>query len=156
MSQKDHMKQFSAKIGEEIGLSDWFIINQADMDDYGELTGDSGRIHNDPVWAAKETPFKTTIVQGTFLISQFVRSLKSCDVTISLDNWAYRLNYGFNYIRMINPIKEGVRFRGRFTIKDVKPKGRNGTVTTLDAQLEIEGQQGPAVIAEWLFYVKYK
>ncbi len=155
MSQEDHIKQFSARIGKEIGLSDWIIITQPEIDDYAKLTEDSGRIHNDLEWAVKNTPFRSTIVQGTFLISQFVRTLKNCNVEIALENWIYRLNYGFNTIRMIKPIKEGLRFRGRFTIKDVQPKGRKGTVTTLDAQLEIEGQEGPAVIAEWLFYVKY-
>lgn len=156
MSQANHIKQFSARIGEELGLSDWITITQSEMDTYGNLTDDSGRIHNDPEWAKTHTPFRSTIVQGTFLISQFVRALKNSKVEIALEDWAYRLNYGFNSVRMIKPIKEGARFRGRFTIKDVQPKGNKGTITTLDAQLEIEGQEGPALIAEWLFYVKYK
>ena len=155
MSQQDHIDQFTPLVGKELGVSDWIIIDQKMVDDYGVLTKDEGFIHNAPEWSKANTPFGNTIVQGSFLMSNFVYMVKSCG-ELHVKDWAYRMNYGFNRVRIVNPVITGSRIRGRFALKDVQPKGNDAVVTTLEAVMEIENGDGPAIVAEWLFYVKYK
>jgi acyl dehydratase len=142
------------RIGTELGVSPWVLIDQAKIDAHAELTGDGldEWIHTDPEKAAELSPTGTTIAQGFLQMSHLSKMIE--DIGLPAEGVAYTLNYGFDRVRMINPVPAGSRIRGRFTIKDIKPKGDHGYVTTVDAVIEIEGQDQPAIISEWLFYAR--
>jgi acyl dehydratase len=154
MSTSTSVSKLTDRIGDELGASPWMVIDQAKMDAHAELTGDGldDWLHTDPARAAELSPTGTTIVQGSLLISNLVRMAESLG---AIDNDAeYLLNYGFDRLRIINPVPAGSRIRGRFTLKDVKPKGDHGYVATFDTVIEIEGEEQPALVAEWLFYAR--
>lgn len=140
-------------IGQEIGRTDWISYDQTQVDAHGRLTGDDGPIHSDPEWAARETGFGGSIVQGSLLLSTFTRMAKSLEWPDG--DLAYRMNYGFNRVRIINPVKTAQPFRGRFQLKDSRAKSELALLVTMDATLETEGSEQPAIAAEWLAYLQF-
>lgn len=148
-----HAAALRAHIGQDLGHSHWVTIDQAKIDAFADLVGDTGWIHTDPERAARETPFGGTIVQGFMLLSHFTQFAKSLELPVS--DVAYRMNYGFDRIRVIRPVPVNSRIRGRFQLKDVRDKGDDAIVATLETHVEIDGQPEPAVVAEWLTYIRF-
>ena len=142
-----------AKTNPDLGLTDWFIYNQQDIDNHAKTSGDDGPIHNDPEYCKAHTPFGGTIVQGSLLMSTLTRMAKSLEWPDG--EMVFRLSYGYNKVRIIQPIKTDQRFRGRFRLKDAEAKGNHALLITVDITLEGEGDDGPALAAEWLFYVQF-
>ncbi len=142
------MEEIKNLINQELGVSNWITIDQAKIDAHAETTGDSDWIHNDPIRAAKESPFKgKTIAQGFLLLShlsQFSEKL----MPLPTDT-VYGLNYGLNRVRFINPVIVGARIRGRMVLKEVTDKD-TGYLFLTENTIEIEGSDKPAVIAEFL------
>ena len=139
------------RIGEELGLSDWATIDQAKLDDHARITGDEDWLHNDPERAARESPFGKTIAQGSLLISMLVGFVTQ--IAPLADDIAYGLNYGFDRVRFIRPVSVDSRIRGRMVLKDVRLKGDNRYLVTIEATIEQEGADQPRVAAEWLALV---
>jgi acyl dehydratase len=76
-------------------------------------------------------------------------------VTIPIPGIVYRQNYGFDRVRIVQPVKVDDRIRGRFELNRIEPKGPRGMLVHLDVSMEIEGDDiAPAVVAEWLAYVR--
>lgn len=141
----EEMKQ---RIGHE-SVSAWVEVSQAMIDQFAKATGDSQFIHIDPVRAA-QTPFGGTIAHGFLtlsLLSQF--GLKMIDAP-QLEGAVMGVNYGLNKVRFLTPVRSGSKVRGRFTLVsfDEKRSGQYQQVT--DCTVEIEGQDKPAMIAEWI------
>lgn len=150
---KDYLATLEPRLGTEIGVTEWLAYDQADVDAHSSLTGDDGPIHSDPEWAARETAFGGSIVQGSLLLSTFTKmakSLKWPDGDI-----AYRMNYGFDRIRIISPVKTGQRFKGKFVLKEVSPKTDSAILIKMNATIEAEGADRPAVVAEWLAFMQF-
>lgn len=138
--------------GRGVGVSDWKLIDQANIDQFTELTGDGGPIHNDPREAARIAPFGGTIVQGFMLLSLLTGFAKNLD--LPQNGVAFRLNYGFDRVRIIAPVPVGSRVRGAFRVRDIVPRGPDAAVLTMEATVEIEGSDRPAVVADWLAYLQ--
>ncbi len=138
--------------GREIGVSDWKEIDQTAIDAFSALTGDAGPIHNDPEEAAAISPFGGTIVQGFFMLSCLTGFAKS--LRLPQEGVAFRLNYGFDRVRLIAPVPTGSRIRGRFTLGDISARGDNAALMTMHATVEAEGLDTPAVVADWLAYLQ--
>ena len=136
-----------ARIGTEIGLSDWVAITQDMVDRFADLTDDHQFIHTDPALAAK-TPFGGTIVHGFLLLSMITTLLRSADFV--LQGVVMGVNYGFDRVRMVSPVRAGRRIRGRFTLKGLEERTPGQWLCTVGIVLEIEGESKPAVIADWL------
>jgi acyl dehydratase len=139
------------RIGEELGLSDWATIDQAKLDDHARITGDEDWLHNDPERATRESPFGKTIAQGSLLISMLVGFVNQ--IAPLADDIAYGLNYGFDRVRFIRPVPVDSRVRGRMVLKDVRLKGDNRYLVTIETTIEQEGADQPRVAAEWLALV---
>ena len=140
-------------VGHDVGTSDWVLIDQARIDAHARNTGDGTWVHTDPDRAAAETPFGCTIAQEFLLVSLFTDMAQA--LTLPLDEIAYPLNYGFDRLRMIQPVPVDSRVRGRFELKKVEPKGHHGLLIYLDTSLELEGDDvAPALVAEWLVYLR--
>lgn len=151
-SPTNRLHALSALVGTEVGTSDWKTIDQAAIDAFAELTGDGGTIHTDPEEAARISPFGGTIVQGFMMLSHLSGFAKS--LRLPQDGVAFRLNYGFDKVRIITPVPVDSRIRGRFSVGGLQDRGPNGALLTLDAAVEMEGADKPAVVAEWLAFLQ--
>lgn len=138
--------------GQEVGTSDWKQIDQSEIDQFTALVGDGGPIHNDPEGAARIAPFGGTIVQGFMLLACLTGFAKN--LNLPQDGVVFRLNYGFDRVRLIAPVPVGSRVRGRFKMKDLVARGGSAALMTLDAVIEIEGSETPALVADWLAYLQ--
>ncbi len=151
MQTDAHLDMLKAYIGHEIGLSPWILIDQQRIDAHAENCGDDLWIHTDPQRAARETPFGCTIAQNFLLISLLTDMAQA--TTLPTDGVAWRTSYGFDRLRIVQPVPVDSRVRGRFELKKVEPKGHHGVLVYLDAAIEIEGDDiAPALVAEWLVY----
>ena len=134
-----------SRIGEEIGVSDWREISQADVDAFAEVTGDDQWIHVDPD-RAKDTPFGGTIVHGFFTVALAPRF--SYDMW-TIENIAFALNYGLNKVRFPAPLPVGSKVRMRMGIQSVDDIPGGAQITMLYT-FEIEGGEKPVCVAEAL------
>lgn len=140
-----------AQMKESIGtehVSDWVEITQAMIDRFAEATGDDQFIHVDPVRAA-ETPFGGTIAHG-FLTLSLMPMLSARTGLPRLEGARMGVNYGGNNVRFLSPVRSGARVRGRFRLIDFIEKRPGQYQLTHAFAVEIEGQDKPALIAEWI------
>lgn len=140
-----------AQMKESIGtehVSDWVEVTQAMIDRFAEATGDDQFIHVDPVRAA-ETPFGGTIAHG-FLTLSLMPMLSARTDLPRLEGARMGVNYGGNSVRFLSPVRSGARVRGRFRLVDFIEKRPGQYQLTHDFTVEIEGQDKPALIAEWI------
>ena len=110
------IERLAGMIGEETGVSRWFTIDQARIDAFAEVTEDRQFIHVDPV-AAADTPFGGTIAHGFLTLSML--SAIAYDAQPRVQGLAMGVNYGFDKVRFISPVRAGSRIRGRFTLLDL-------------------------------------
>ena len=134
------------KIGEVIGTSGWFMIDQDRIDHFADDTEDHQFIHVNPE-AAKATPFGGTIAHGFLtlsMLSAMMEALEKPAVQMSI-------NYGFNKVRFLSPVKSGKRIRGHFKLLELDEKRPGQWHQTVEVTVEIEGEDKPALLAEWIF-----
>lgn len=134
-------------IGRELGVSGWRRIDQAAIDAFADLADDHQFIHVDPV-RARATSFGGTVAHGFLtlsLLSSFAR-----EVVPPLAGAVMSVNYGIEKLRFVAPVPAGANLRGRFTLKDLRQRRPREWLLVLDVQVEIEGGEKPALIAEWL------
>ncbi|SDC08343.1 MaoC family dehydratase [Ruegeria marina] len=136
------------KIGTEIGVSNWITVDQQMIDRFADVTHDDQWIHVDPERAAAETPFGGAIAHGFLTLSLASRFVY--DVLPAQPGQVMGINYGFNRLRFLAPVRAGSRLRGRFTLKDVRQRSSTELLREHHLTVEIEGQVTPALVAEWL------
>ncbi|HBI18522.1 MULTISPECIES: MaoC family dehydratase [unclassified Brevundimonas] len=139
--------ELQALIGREVGLSKWFEVDQARIDAFADCTEDHQFIHVDPE-AARATPFGGTIAHGFLTLS--LASAMSYDAVAPLDGVMMGVNYGFDKLRFLAPVRAGSRIRGRFKLLSAEDKGGGRWLLKHELTVEIEGEDKPALIAEWL------
>lgn len=145
---KRSLDELRAAVGQELGVSRWFEISQEMIDKFADITEDWQFIHIDPERAAKETPFGGAIAHGFLTVSML--SAMVYEAGPGLKGVSMGVNYGFNRLRFLNPVKAGSRIRGRFALKELD-ESRPGEVTyTNNVTVEIEGEDKPALVAEWI------
>jgi acyl dehydratase len=142
-----HPSELSSLIGQEIGVSRWFEIDQARIDAFADVTEDHQFIHVDPE-AAAQTPFGGTIAHGFLTLS--LASAMSYDAVQPLDGVVMGVNYGFDKLRFLAPVPAGSRVRGRFKLLSAEDKGGGRWLIKHELTVEIDGADKPALIAEWL------
>ena len=134
-------------VGQEIGVSRWFEIAQSRIDAFAEATEDWQFIHVDPQ-AAKETPFGATIAHGFLTLSML--SAMAYDAIPKVAGVAMGVNYGFEKVRFVAPVRAGRRIRGRFKLEALTPRAGREWQSRKSVSVEIEGEPKPALVAEWL------
>ncbi len=142
------LKEAEAQIGTEVGVSNWITVDQAMIDDFAKTTQDEQWIHVDPERAAAETPFGGTIAHGFLTLSLASRFTYDCFET--LPGQTMGINYGMNKLRFLMPVRAGSRLRGRFTLQAVTARNATDLLRTNLLTIEIEGEETPALVAEWL------
>ena len=134
-------------IGQDVGVSDWALIDQKMINAFADVTFDPYFIHTDPVRAKQETQFGGTIAHGFLTLSML--SAMAYDSLPDIKGRTVGMNYGFDKIRFISPVPSGSRIRGRFKVADVQRKPGQ-VVVKYAVTVEIEGKEKPALAAEWL------
>lgn len=140
-------EEVKSRIGAEVGVSDWILIDQARIDAFAAVSEDHQFIHVDPE-AARNTPFGTTIAHGFLTLSMLSRLAREC--VLVLDGVKMGVNYGFDKIRFMSPVKSGKRIRGRFTLMSAEELAAGQWRFKYGVKVEIEGEEKPALVAEWL------
>ena len=136
-----------ARIGSEIGVSDWITVDQSRINAFAEATEDRQFIHIDPE-AAAQTPFGGTIAHGFLSLS--LLSAMAYDVLLKPDDLKMGVNYGLDKVRFISPVPSGARVRGRFVLEAADEKNPGQLLTRHLVTVEIEGRDKPALTASWL------
>ena len=153
-SLADALETSKALIGTEVGVSNWITVDQKMIDDFAKTTHDEQWIHVDPERAARETPFGGAIAHGFLTLSLASRFAYDCFAM--MPGQVMGINYGMNKLRFLMPVKAGSRLRGRFTLQDVKARDATSMLRTNTLTIEIEGEETPALIAEWLGLAIFK
>jgi acyl dehydratase len=135
------------KVGQEVGVSDWILIDQARIDTFAQVTEDPQFIHIDPI-AAAQTPFGGTIAHGFLTLSLLSRM--AADAMLRPEAIKMGVNYGFEKVRFIAPVRSGKRVRGRFVLVAFEEKRPGQYQFTHNVTVEIEGEDKPALIADWI------
>lgn len=144
------LERYTARIGETV-TSDWFTVNQARVNQFADVTLDHQFIHVDPERAAKETPFGGPIAHGFLTLS-----LLSHFAGAALPPFPEKvigINYGFDKVRFLSPVRVGSRVRGKFTLAKAEERKPGQIQLTQDCSVEIEGSDTPALAAQWLSLV---
>ena len=136
-----------AKVGTDIGTSDWIVVDQPRIQAFADVTEDQQFIHIDPV-AAAQTPFGGTIAHGFLSLSLLSRM--AADVMLVPENLSMAVNYGLDRVRFIAPVASGKRVRGHFTLDSIEEKAPGQFLTRHTVTVEIEDEAKPALVAEWL------
>lgn len=137
----------AARVGEEIGVSAWYLMDQTRIDAFAAATEDRYFIHTDPARAATETRFGGTLAHGFLTLSML--SVMAFDV-LPLEGARLTLNYGFDRLRFLAPVPAGSRVRGRFTLSGAEEREPGEWTIAWDVTVEIEGGDKPALAARWL------
>lgn len=144
---KRSLAELREMIGQELGTSRWFEIDQKKIDVFADVTEDWQFIHVNPEMAAK-TPFGGTIAHGFLTLSML--SAMVYEAGPSLKEAVMGVNYGFDKIRFLSPVRAGAKVRGKFVLTELD-ESKPGEVTYKQAvTVEIEGSDKPALIAEWI------
>jgi acyl dehydratase len=138
----------AAWIGREIGTSRWITVDQPMIDTFGRVTLDWDPMHVDPQWCLTHSPFGTTMGFGFLSISLLTAMLNEVQ-TRPTDEVA-TFNYGFDRLRLVSPVLVDRRIRGRFSLRDLRSRRPGRYQATYGVEVEIEGEDKPALAADWL------
>jgi acyl dehydratase len=146
------IEELKSLIGEEIGVSDWFEVEQSRINAFADATEDHQWIHLDARRAKTDSPFAATIAHG-FLTLSLLPRLAAQAYKVEGD-FKMGINYGLNRLRFVSPVPSGSRVRARFNLQSVEDVP-GGVQLAVVATVEIDGGKKPALAAEWLmrYYV---
>ena len=147
MTSLMHYNTYIGMVGQDIGVSAWHLVDQKRIDVFADATEDHQFIHVDPVHASA-TPFGSTIAHG-FLTTSLI-SVFSYEALPKLADVAMNINYGFDKLRFVSPVKSGVQVRGHFILKEATLRKPKELFTRVGVSVEIEGGAKPALVADWL------
>lgn len=139
--------EIKAKVGSEVGVSDWILVDQARIDAFAGVTDDHQFIHVDAA-AAAMTPFGGTIAHGFLTLSLLSRM--AADAMLRPEGIRMGVNYGFEKVRFLAPVRSGKRVRGRFRLQRFEEKRPGQYQFVHNVTVEIEGEDKPALIADWI------
>ena len=134
-------------VGMKLGPSNWIELSQQRINAFADCTEDHQFIHVDEA-KAKATPFGGTIAHGFLTLSLLAGLIEKIGVTP--ENTVMGMNYGFDKIRFLAPVKSGKRVRMVGEVLSVDQKDANRFLTTFGVSIEIEGEDTPALVAEFL------
>ncbi len=135
------------RVGKEVGVSSWLLVDQARIDAFADATEDRQFIHTDPE-AAKQTPFGGTIAHGFLSLSLLSRM--GAEAMLVPQGLTMAVNYGLDRVRFLAPVRSGSRVRGRFTLDSAEEKAPGQWLLRHAVTVEIENEDKPALTAVWL------
>ena len=141
------LDEIRSRVGNEVGVSSWLMVDQPRIDAFADTTEDHQFIHIDPA-AAAQTPFGGTIAHGFLSLSLLSRM--AAEAILLPDGLKMAVNYGFDRVRFLAPVRSGKRVRGRFVLDSVEEKAPGQLLLRHGVTVEIEGEDKPALSAQWL------
>lgn len=141
---------FLQHVGRKLGTSYWFTIEQSHIDAFAEVTGDDFWIHVDTQRAAREMPQGKTIAHGLFVLALVPRMQRQI---FRVERRGKGLNYGSDRVRYTAPVPVGSRVRLHQTLQAAERQAAATRITTL-CEFEIEGQERPAVVAQFVLLLQ--
>src|SRR5438132_6416285 len=124
-------------VGKEIGVSSWHLVDQNRINLYADVIEDHQFIHVDPERAKKETAFGNTVAHGFLTMS--LMSIMSYEVMPVIEGTTMGVNYGFDKLSFISPVRSGSRVRGRFTLLEAKLSKPTETPSSTNVIVAVEG-----------------
>lgn len=148
--------KYQAAVGVSEGTGDWFEVTQEQIDAFADLTHDHQFIHVDPKMAAELSPWGVTIAHGFLTLSMLTHLSGSIPQDMSrLSGIMMGVNYGFDRIRFVAPVKVNSRIRAEATLKSVELRDPNTLQVTRTITVEIDGETKPACVADWITRMTY-
>ena len=135
-------------VGKVVGLSSWRVVSQEMIDKFADATDDHQFVHTDPERAAAETPYGGTIAHGFLSLS--LLSAMTFEAVPSLEGMALGVNFGFERLRFVAPVRSGARIRARFVLAHFRLRPSGIAEINHDVTIEIENSPRPALTAHWL------
>jgi acyl dehydratase len=142
------MQNITGKVGEELGVTDWTMLDQPRIHTFADCTGDRQWIHIDVERSRKESPFGGPVAHGMLTLSLLPTWL--FELPAAPADAGAVLNYGFDKVRFLTPVKSGARVRARIKLLAAVPKDKGRVLLTQEYTVEIEYESKPALIAELL------
>jgi acyl dehydratase len=146
------LHDYKALVGKEVGVSRWFEVPQERIDRFADVTEDHQFIHVDPE-RAKGTPFGGAVAHG-FLTMSLLAPM-AFDGQPTLAGTVMSVNYGFDRVRLMAPVRAGSRIRAHFLLKEVVDRGPKEIMARTEVTVEIEGGGKPALVADWLGLTRF-
>ena len=140
-------KIYKSKIGQNLGYSDWLIVDQDLINKFASTTFDNQFIHTD-INKAKSSHFGSTIAHG-FLVLSLSTKFK-LEAFPSFEGEKMKINYGFNKLRFTSPVKRDDSIRGVFLLQQISKKSENDLLFNFKLTTEIKGKDKPALVCDWL------
>ncbi len=128
-------------------VSHWFVVDQDRIDAFAKVTEDEQFIHIDPE-RASGTPFGGTVAHGFLTLS--LLSSMAYSTLPKVEGAAMGVNYGFDRVRFLHPVRSGSRVRAHFVLGAVIERSQREWQLVYDVSIEIEGVHKPALAATWL------
>ena len=149
-------EKYQAAIGSSEGVGEWFEVTQDQINAFADVTFDHQFIHVDPDMSAQLSPWKVTIAHGFLTLSMLTHLSGSIPQDMTrLAGVMMGVNYGFDKIRFINPVKVNSRIRASAALKSAELRDPNTIQTTRTITIEIEGEDKPACVADWITRLTY-
>jgi acyl dehydratase len=136
-------------------VSEWLTVDQERIDQFGQATLDSDWMHIDPERAKRDGPYGGTVAFGFWTLSMLTYFVRHAGGRDYPEGALYGLNYGFDRVRLIAPVRVGERIRNRATVMEIADRGEGRFLVKTENTVEIEGNEKPAMVAEWLFMLVY-
>lgn len=144
------------KVGHIEGTGEWFLVDQGRIDAFAEVTEDRQFIHVDPVLSAQLSPWGVPIAHGFLTLSLLTHLCGSIpQPPETLQGILMGVNYGFDKVRFISPVKVGSKIRATATLSAVDLKDPSNLQIVRTVTVAIEGEAKPAVVAEWVTRLVY-
>lgn len=148
MPREISLSEVPGLVGTVVGVSNWITVDQTMIDAFAGATNDHQFIHTDPVRAAAETPYGGTIAHGFLTLS--LLSAMNYDCLPKIREQTLGINYGFDKVRFMSPVKCNKRIRGSFLLAGARFRGAGMLMNTYDLTVEIEDERKPALTASWI------
>ena len=143
-------------VGRADGTGDWLEIDQARIQAFADVTQDQQFIHVDPDLCATLSPWGVPIAHGFLTLSLLTKLAESVPQPPErLEGIVMGVNYGFEKVRFVNPVKVGSRIRASAVLTAVDAKDANTLQVTKTYTVEIEGESKPALVADWITRLVY-
>ncbi len=147
---------FSKGIGEHEGAGEWFLVDQDRINAFADVTEDHQFIHVDPEQCKTLSPWGVPIAHGFLTLSLLTKLMESVPQPPERREGAVMgINYGFEKVRFVNPVKVGSKIRASSVLTSVDQKDPNTLQVTRTVTVEIQGESKPALVADWVTRAVY-
>jgi acyl dehydratase len=156
-------QSMKAQEGQSEGTGEWYEVTQDTINAFADITHDHQFIHVDPEKAAQLSPWKVPIAHGFLTLSMLTHlsaSMRRPEGSSgggggAMTGMVMGVNYGFEKVRFINPVKVGSRIRASGVTKSVELKAPSSLQITRTLTVEIDGEDKPALVADWITRVMF-